>query len=162
MRPACLVLWLLTMLLPGAALPREPARAPCRDDKACAAAAARGHAVTRLDYWRSALARPPEQRIDAAPPELIEDLTLANIHDGFAEKPRAARLSRSFVRDLQAAMAELPPAVNRLVSRKLAGIYFVENLGGTGYTEAIYDDRSNPVAGFVVLDVSVLGRRANA
>lgn len=156
-------LLLLPLLLPGAALPQEPARISCSlDDKACAEAATRGHVVTKIDYWRHALARPLERRIDAAPHELVEFLTLDNIKSGFPERPRAAKPSRRFLRDLQAAIAELPPGVRRLGAARLAGIYLVQELGGTGFTDVIYDARSNPVAGLIVLDVAVLQKRANA
>ncbi|HZM46520.1 MAG TPA: hypothetical protein VFC14_16905 [Burkholderiales bacterium] len=163
MRPACLILLVLAVLCPGAALAQEPVRVPCRhDDKECAAKALKDHAITKLDYWRSALARPLEQRIGEAPSELVEFLTLDNIQSGFPDKPRAAKLNREFLRDLQAAITELPPGVRHIVSGKLAGIHLVRNLGGTGFTDTIYDAHSNAVAGFIVLDVSVLEKRANA
>jgi len=156
-------LLVLAVLCPGAALAQEPVRVPCRhDDKECAAKALKGHAITKLDYWRSALARPLEQRIGEAPPELVEFLTLDNIQSGFPDKPRAAKLNREFLRDLQAAIRELPPGVRRIVSGKLAGINLVRDLGGTAFGDTIYDAHSNAVAAFIVLDVSVLERRANA
>jgi hypothetical protein len=163
MRAAHLILAVVFLLLSGAVLPQEPVRVVCRhDDKACAARALKGHAVTKVDYWRSALARPLEQRIEEAPPELVEFLTLDNIQSGFPDKPRSARLSKEFLRDLRAAITELPPDVKRIVSGKLAGIYLVRDLGGTGFTDTVYDAQSNAVAGFVVLDISVLRKRANA
>ena len=163
MRAACLIPPFLVLLASGPALAQEPARGPCRhDDKPCAEAKSRDHPATRLDYWRHALARPLEQRIDAAPPELVEYLALDNIKSGFSEIPRSAKPGGAFLRDIRAAMAELPPEVKRLVARKLAGIYLVEDLGGTGFTEQVYDAHARPVAGFVVLDVTVLRRRANA
>jgi hypothetical protein len=161
--PACSLLLLLALMSPGAALAQEPARVPCRhDDKECAARALKDHAITKVDYWRAALARPLEQRISEAAPEVVEFLTLDNIQSGFPDKPRPAKLSREFLRDLRAAITELPPSVRRIVSGKLAGIHLVRDLGGTGYTDTIYDADSNAVAGFVVLDASVLEKRANA
>jgi hypothetical protein len=150
-------------LLAEAAYCQEPAQFICRyDDKECAAKAIRGHVITKLDYWKRSFARPVEQRIGAAPPELVEYLTLDNIQGGFPEKPRSATLQNDFLRDVRAAIAELPRSVREPLSAKLAGIYFVQDLGGTGYTDEIYDARSNPVAGFVVLDMSVLNKTANA
>ncbi len=54
-------------------------------------------------------------------------------------------------------------AVQRLVEQKLIGLYLVEDLGGSGYTDVALDANGQPVAGFVVLDAGVLARRsANA
>jgi hypothetical protein len=51
------------------------------------------------------------------------------------------------------------PAVQRLLDRKLAGIRLVNDIGGTGFTDSVYDGRGEAVAAFVVLDPSVLARR---
>ena len=73
--------------------------------------------------------------------------TLDNISNGYAERPRAATLDGSFLADVQGAIADLPPDVWRLFGRRLLGVYFVEDLGGTGYTDVVHDAAGNPVAG---------------
>ena len=163
-RLSWLTFLLISVLAPTAACSQEHAQLPCRhDDKECAARILKGHVVTRLDYWKRAYAQPVGQRMAAAPPELVEYLALDNIKGGFPNQPRSAKLSNDFLLDVRAAIAELPRSVRDLLSTKLAGIYFVEDLGGTGYTDMIFDDHSNAVAGFVVLDLAVLGSRtANA
>jgi hypothetical protein len=162
-RIVCLIAALLPAFLTGEGFPQEQGQAVCRrDDKECAAAALKGHVVTKLDYWRRALERPVMQRIGAAPQELVAYLTLDNIKGGYPETPRPAALADEFLRDVHAAIAEMPRTVRQHLSRKLAGIYFVEDLGGTGYTDVVYDAGSNPVAGFVVLDPGVLDKTANA
>ena len=163
MRLVYLIFLPVSVLLAEAAYSQQPAQVHCRhDDKECAAKAIQGHVITKLDYWKGAFARPVEQRIGAAPPELVEYLTLDNIQSGFPDQPRSAKLRQDFLRDVRAAIAELPRSVRALLSAKLAGIYFVQDLGGTGYTDEIFDAHSNPVAGFVVLDMSVLDKAANA
>ena len=132
-------------------------------DKECAAKAIQGHAVTKLDYWKHAFEKPVKQRIGAAPPELVEYVNLDNIKNGFPERPRSTLPAPDFLVDVHKAIAEMPARVKHLLSAKLAGIYFMENLGGTGYTDQIFDADSNPTAGFVILDPSVLGKQtANA
>ncbi len=132
-------------------------------DKECAAKAIRAHVVTQLDYWEQAFAKPVDQRMGVAPPELIEYLNLDNIQNGYPNKPHSTTLPADFLADVQQAFAELPAEVKRLLSTKLAGIYFVEDLGGTGYSEEIVDEGRGPIAGFLVLDRSALDRRtANA
>ncbi len=122
-----------------------------------------GHTVTKLAFWETALAKPLVQRIGVAPPELVEYLNYDNIANGFPERPRAARLGADFRRDVQRAFAEIPLEVKRLLAPKLAGIYLVENLGGTGYTDQIVDTVGKGVADYIVLDVATLNKRsANA
>ena len=143
---------------------QKPPQLNCAySDKECASKALLGHAITKLAFWEAALAKPLEQRIGVAPPELVEYLNYDNIANGFPDRPRSAKLSADFLRDVQRAFAEIPPQVKRLLAPKLAGIYFVENLGGTGYTDQIVDAADKGVAGYIVLDVSTLNKRsANA
>ena len=60
------------------------------------------------------------------------------------------------------AIREMPAAVIELVDEKLMGIFLVEDLGGTGFTDYVFDDQHEAVGAFVVLDVKVLTRMANA
>src|SRR5262245_15055773 len=159
-----LILSLACLLAPAGAHSQAPPESVCADgDKTCAARAVQDHVVRRLDHWQRALALPLEQRMTAAPPELAEYLVLDNIKDGIAHRPRPAAVPQDLLRDAQAALAGIPPGVRTLLKRKLAGIYFVEDLGGTGYTDVVRDSRGNAVAGFVALDASVLAKQtANA
>lgn len=136
---------------------QEQVRSPCRyDDKACAIRALRGHTAQTIAFWKPAFSKPLDQRIGTAPPELIELLNLANIRDGFPNKPIATNLDPNFLRDVHDALLELPPTVLAPLSTKLAGIYVVDDLGGTGFAPAIADEKGNQIAGLVVLDRSVL------
>jgi hypothetical protein len=133
---------------------------PCgAADKECARTAIRKNPVKQLEFWREALAKPVAERIGAAPPELIELLALNNIAVGFPNKPRSASLAPDFMADVRSAFAELPEVVRRRVAEKLAGIYFVEDLGGTGFTDQAYGADRKAAVGFVVLDPLVLGQR---
>lgn len=115
----------------------------------------RNHITRKLAYWQGALAKPVTERIGPAPAELVDYLALDNIINGYANKPRAATLSAEFISDVRNAFAEIPAPVQRMLAQKLAGIYFVEDLGGSGFTDQIYGT-SKPVAGYIVLDASVL------
>ena len=137
---------------------------PCElADKACAVRALKDHVVTQREFWNAALARPARERIGAAPAALLEYVRLDNIHGELANQPRQARLTPGFMRDVRRAFDELPPRVRALLNERLAGIYFVDDLGGTGYTDVVYDADGKPAAGFIVLDAAVLAQRtANA
>ena len=147
--------FLMLLLAPASA--QEATRLPCEvSNKACIAKAARGHAARRIDMWKAQLALPLDQRIGPAPPALVEYLTLDNIKQGFAQRPRAEALEPAFMEDVKAAIAELPPQVWRLFEQRLAGIHFVGNLGGTGYTDVVKGSGGKSVAGYIVLDAAVL------
>ena len=161
-------LWLIVALAlaasPAPAVAQKPIPLPCGNaDKDCAAIAQKDHAVTRLGNWKRAMGKPVVERIGIAPPELVEFLNLDNIVNDIRDRPRAARLTPEFRRDVQRALAEIPAEVKNLLAGKLAGIYLVENLGGTGFTDVVYDRDGNPAGGYVVLDAGALSSRvANA
>lgn len=159
---ACLAVAALSALQPVAA--REVVSLPCADaDKECARRAMKHHGATDVASWQAMLALPAAERIAPAPPQLVEYITLDNIANGYPERPRAARLDAGLLADVKAAIAELPAAIWALFDERLVGVYFVEGLGGTGYTEYVFDAQGRPVKGFIVLDAAVLaGQRANA
>lgn len=137
---------------------------PCRaDDWKCWLEAAMRSPVKHISYWKSAFEKPAEQRVGPAPSELVEYLTLDNVRQGFPNKPRAAAIPEDFLKDVKDAIAEMPPQVRQAVDKKLAGIYFVQDLGGTGYTDYIRGAAAGQDAGFAVFDLDVLASRsANA
>lgn len=135
---------------------------PCATtDRDCARKAALAHPVRSVAFWTRALERPVEKRLGPAPPELVEYLTLDNVVNGFPERPRSANPSGDFLADVRAAIEELPAAVKSALGKDFAGLYFVDDLGGTGYTDYIHDG-ARLAGGFIVLDAAVLAkRRAN-
>ncbi len=158
--PACF--WSLAFLL--ILLASSPSFAqPCADsDRSCLRRAVEGHAVRRIAFWMPFMKGVPGERVRRAPAELVDYLILDNRFHGFVETPEPVDISPGFDADLKAALEELPAVVRRLMEPKLAGIFVVRNLGGTGYLEAVLDERETPVAGFIVLDENVLTRTANA
>jgi hypothetical protein len=154
---------LAALLLAGCA--RVPGSSPwCLGTAAqCASQALRSHAIHRLESWdRALLARPVPQRVAAAPPQLLEYLTLDNVANGYAATPRAAVVDEGFAREVRSALERLPAPVLAGVDARLLGIYLVEGLGSTGFTD-IADRDSAPHHAFIVLDAGVLaGLKANA
>lgn len=159
------------VLLASAALLASPAaladtaiKLPCAvTDKACAFNTAKSHPVRNLDTWKDMLAKPVAERIAPATPQLVEYLNLDNIAHGYPEKPRAAKLDPAFLADVKGAIADLPPGIWHLFNQRFIGLFLVEDLGGTGFTDAVVDKDMHPVAGFIVLDAAVLSRQtANA
>ena len=152
------------VLAAGSAPAQEPPKLRCAEtDKPCLLQAMHDHASHRLQAWTADLARPLQERFGPAPPQLVEYLHLDNILNGWAERPRAAAPDAAFMQDMRDAIAELPPPITALFGQRLVGIYLVEDLGGTGYTDYLVDESGKAAAGLIVLDAAVLaGRSANA
>jgi hypothetical protein len=132
----------------------------CADtDRECAFKAGHAHIVKKRAFWSRALQLPVTQRIGPAAPELVDFLRLDTIAQAIPGKPRAPSLTADFIGEVGAALEELPQPVKALLTTKLAGIYFVEDIGGTGFTDMVLDTSGNPVAGFIVLDPTVLHKR---
>jgi hypothetical protein len=132
----------------------------CRsDDIPCVAKARLQSPVTKVGYWKAPLEKPLEQRIGPAPEELVTYLVLDNITQGIENTPQSMAVSDDLLGDVRTALAELPLPVRQLLSENLVGIYFVRDLGGTAYTDYVAGDSTRVAAGFVILDMDVLGRR---
>lgn len=121
------------------------------------------HVAARIATWQAVVSVPVSERIGTAPPYLVEYINLDNILNGFPERPRAAKVEADLLADVKAAIADLPAEIWNLPGQRLLGIYFVENLGGTGYTDYVLDRNAKPVAAYMVFDAAVLARtKANA
>ena len=125
-------------------------------DKPCAIAVLRAHPARKLETWAAAMARPVHERIGLGGKELVEYLTIDNVANGYPQRPRVPARDDAFLAEIRAAIVELPAPVKRLLERKLAGVYLIEEIGGTGFTDEVSDAAGKPVAGFIVLDPAVL------
>ncbi len=136
---------------------QERLNLPCAErDKACISQAVTQHPVRRLAFWQPVRDQALEARVAPAPQPLVEYLNMDNLQGGFPDRPRSAQPDAAFMDDIRAAIRELPPEVQALFKQRLLGVYLVEDLGGTGYTDVVFDDNDRPVAGFIVLDSKLL------
>ena len=134
---------------------------PCaKDDHDCIRKVLHSHPIRKLEAWQEMLARPLIERVAPAPPMLVEYVTMDNVANGFPQRPRATQANPSFIAEVKAAIADLPPEINLLLADKLAGIMLVDELGGTGYSDVIVDEKGREVAGYIVLDAQVLASRS--
>lgn len=119
--------------------------------------------IRKIEFWKASLEKPLEQRIGPAPAELVNYVALDNNVQGIPNVPQSMPVSDDVLDDVKAALAELPLAVRQLLSDNLVGIHFVRDLGGTAFTDYVAGDATHAAAGFVVLDMEVLGNhRANS
>jgi len=148
--------------LGSAAAQPLPAGFPCgAEDKACAAKALQTHKVKTRAFWERRFSEPLEERIGAAPPALIEFLNLDVIHQGIPARPRESKLDPVFLAEVKSAIMEMPAPVRALIASRLAGIWFIDDIGGSGFSDAIAWGKEHG-AGFIVLDPSqLMKRRAN-
>ena len=138
----------------------QPQVLPCAvTDKACAYEALPGLPAKSLSFWADAMRRPVEQRIGTAPPGLVLLLWLDVIANGFSNAPSASTVEEDLLSDVRQAFAEIPEPLKRRLGRQLAGIYFVDDFGGSGFSDVIRDAQGTAVAAFVVLDPAVLRKR---
>ena len=154
----------VAMFLANVVLAQAPPLLPCKNGHVkCALEARDKSPVRNKSFWAAALAKPVEQRVGVAPEELLVYLNLDNIVMGVPKVPRAVEVSADFLKDVNDAFAELPAVVKNLIGKKLAGIYFVKDLGGTGFAIHVQGGWFSSDAGIIVLDVNVLERQtANA
>ena len=129
--------------------------------KAALEAQVKGHVIRRQVFWDEQLAKPLVKRVGPAPAALIDFLHLDNELQGWQNRPRAFAPDAALARDLESALVTMPPEIRRILERKLAGVYLVEDLGGSGYTDSVVDAAGAETRGFIVLDATVLSRRAN-
>lgn len=157
------IVMVLTALL--ACAPDGAARAEgqqdCGTDLDCLRQRHATHPVKDVNYMRAFQALPLNQRVLAAPAKLLDYLNLDNQLHGFPNRPRPATFGRQLMQDMKDAIRETPDVVKSLIDSRLMGIFLVRDLGGTGYTDYVYDQMHEPAGAFVVFDAEVLTRSAN-
>jgi hypothetical protein len=125
----------------------------------CAYDAIVANPAKKLSFWRSWLDNPLEERVTSAPPEVVELLRLDNLYNGYPERPHASAVDEALKADVIAALAQMPEAVKRRLSEKVAAIVFVDEFGGTGFSDSVVDEKGRKSKAFVVLDPTVLAKR---
>jgi hypothetical protein len=132
---------------------------PTGDVKVCVYDAIRASPVKKIPAWREWLERPLEERVGPAPASVVELIAYDNLYHGYPERPRVSEVDPRLQADVVDALARIPAAVKRRLSERVAAIVFVDEFGGTGFTDSIMDERGRKTMAFVVLDPTVLARR---
>ncbi len=119
------------------------------------------HPTRHLTFWQPYEDDFLSKRLREAPAELIDFLTLDNQLNGFSERPQAVPLTQAMQKVFEQAIVEIPSQVTDALKSKLAGVFFVKDLGTTGYTSVLYNKMGQATGAFVVLDIKVLSRETN-
>lgn len=121
------------------------------------------HPARELATWGGVPDTPLEERVVHPVPEMILDYVRKdNVFKGYRERPRPAQVDPAVLDDLRTALRELPEQVRRLVAAKLVAICPIEELGGSAYVERLRDRGDEEAGAWMLVDTSVLDRRANA
>ena len=126
----------------------------------CLLAAQESNPSRTLAYWESQMQVPIALRYGRIPDRLLEYLRIDNKLNGFPAAVTAFDNAKART-ILGNAVASLPSKVRVLVKNKLVGVYVVNNLGTSGYTESILNPQGEPVAGVIVLDASLFDQPGN-
>lgn len=121
----------------------------------------RAHPVKQSAWWERFRGKPLVERIFAAPAELADYLALDNQVHGFAAVPAQAPLTSALQAEINQVLTALPPAVRAQLDPRLLGVFVVRELGTSGYTDIVRDERGAPVGAFIVLNVDALALSAN-
>ena len=82
--------------------------------------------------------------------------------DGFNETPSKTDLTLEKKKMLLTISKSFNKKINDFFNQYVYAIYFCKNLGGTGITGFIYNNKKNiPVGGFIIFDAKVLDKKAN-
>ena len=118
-----------------------------------------------LRYERHArsLKAPLEQRVLPADKILIDQIHRTNRDDyGRDVRPRPASTDHPLDPLVRKVVRELHPALRSLAERYLTAVYMVEDDWGTASTDAVRGPRGEHRFAYIVLNLTALGRAANA
>lgn len=117
------------------------------------------HIVKKSNYWKGKKSKNFIDRIKPATPELIDYLTLDNQIYGYKERPKRVDIDNSFKKRLFEAIATMPVQVVEQASPHLICIAIVEELGSSGFCQAVYDERKKLYGSILILDQEVLNNK---
>jgi hypothetical protein len=120
------------------------------------------HEARSMKFWSLAARSSFETKLHRhVPSELIDYLRKDNKAQGWPNIPEPAELTDELYNEVRTALDEIPQSIMALINKKLVGVFFVKDLGGSGYSESVLDKDGRPKMGFVVIDATVLSRAAN-
>ena len=102
----------------------------------------------RIGYWGEKWhSSDLKERIRECPPELVERIRIENEIDGYKERPVPVRPTPEIISALQSIESSMPHNIRDILRQRLIGVFTVKELGGTGYTDVVYDRDSRHTHG---------------
>ncbi|MCB1177534.1 MAG: hypothetical protein KDK36_08155, partial [Leptospiraceae bacterium] len=97
------------------------------------------------------------QNIDETHKDYVKKL---NEIDDFKEIPKPTDKIDLMKQRIKEISDNEPEILKKIKNKYIYGIYFCEEMGGTGITGIVYEN-NKPIAGYIILDAGVLSRKAN-
>lgn len=117
----------------------------------------KNHEVRKHQTWQNWQDTPLNKRISIAPKNIIEYIRLDNQIFNFQGIPKTVIKDPKFDKDFKDALDELPLSVKKQLEKYLIGIFFIKDLGSTGFSEHLYKD-GKYYGGWLVFDQEVLSK----
>lgn len=114
--------------------------------------------IQKLSYWDKFRNLPLEERIMPATKEMVKLLKLQNELFDFPETPKVHHLSDEEKTIIKNVISRIPEKLKTEISKRLVGIMIVDQLGGTGLTDAVFQDKTK---GYIVFDKLIFLKKAN-
>lgn len=137
--------------------------ADAQEDRARLKQQIASHATLHIDFWGMKWAgRSLTERIHPAPESVIEKIRLENRLYGFKERPEPVSPPPEVAKALDSIRRRLPDPILHILEERFIGLFTVNHLGGTGYSEVVYNAEKKELYGIIVVDAAVLmQKRAN-
>jgi len=90
--------------------------------------------------------------------EMVKLLKLQNELFDFPETPKIHNLSEEEKTIIKNVISRIPTKLKDEISKRLVGIMIVDQLGGTGLTDAVFEDKTK---GYIVFDKLIFSKKAN-
>lgn len=117
----------------------------------------KNHEVRSAKTWEGWKEKPLSKRITTAPKNIIEFIGLDNKIYGYEGVPKKAEQNSTFRKEFLEVLDELPLIVKEQMKKDLIGVFFVTDLGSTGFTEYVYKD-GKYYGGFILFDQNILSK----
>ncbi len=117
----------------------------------------KNHIVKNYQTWNNWQDKTFTQRIQSAPNNVIEYIGLDNKIYGYEGVPKAAKKDLSFQKDFMEVLNGLPDKVQEQLKKYLIGIFFVSDLGSSGFSEHVYKD-GKYYGGWILFDQEILSK----
>lgn len=121
------------------------------------------HEIRHENYW-GIYNWKEEQLIDKirnTPKEILDYLYKDNLQQGYPNIPHNYELTPKEQKAIKNVLTEIPNFIQDRIKSKLLGIFFVDDLGGSAYTEFVYSHAGKPAFGFIVVDRLLFDKPAN-
>ncbi len=133
----------------------------CNDqDKACLKKKVLNHRARHIDFYSNYLDKPVSDKVFHAPKELIDFVNLDNRKIDIPNRAYKSKYFDKIAPLTQRALDELPNVIKSKFSSKLIGIFLLDDLGSTGFTDMAKDSDGNIKGAFIILDAEVLAKRS--